>query len=111
MQNLLRRGNTWFARLFIPHDRWADVGKALKVKGGLKREVVRTLGTTDRAEAKRRLTLALAQMQREIDVTLKNAGRKPLTDWTAEWPKRAVELRAAVQAADDTPRHNAQYDH
>src|SRR3954451_10747814 len=51
MANLLKRGATYFVRLTIPRDRWADVGRAMGAAGGLKREVVRTLQTGDFREA------------------------------------------------------------
>jgi integrase len=103
MQNLIRRGATFYGRLFIPQDRWADVGKAMGAAGGVKREVVRTLQTTDRIEAKRRLGAALAAIQAQVEERLAAARLKPLTDWTADWAPRAAELRALVQAAGDTP--------
>ena len=49
MQNLIRRGATWYGRIFIPKDRWADVGKAMGAANGVKREVVRTLQTDRQA--------------------------------------------------------------
>jgi hypothetical protein len=103
MQNLIRRGPTWYARSFIPKDRWADVGKAMNAANGIRREVVRTLNTTDLREAKRRLQPALAATQGQIDGHLKAAGLAPLSDWTADWVARAVEIRANLKAADDTP--------
>ncbi|HVY16077.1 MAG TPA: tyrosine-type recombinase/integrase [Rhodopila sp.] len=106
MQNLIRRGKTWYARLFVPRDRWADVGKAMAAQTGIKREVVRTLQTPDIREAKRRLQGALAAMSGDVDTALKAARLPPLTDWTADWRGRAVALRAAVRQADDSPVHN-----
>ena len=100
MQNLIRRGNTWFARFFIPRDRWADAGKALKATGGVKREIVRTLGTPDIREARRRLRTAFAAIQTDLDGALKAAGLHPMTDWTVNWQGRAKELRAELQAPE-----------
>eukprot|EP01037_Dinobryon_pediforme_P005767 gene5767-5830_t len=54
-------------------------------------EVVRTLGTTDHREAQRRRDTALAAIRAEIDAALVGARLPQLTDWTAEWPKRAME--------------------
>ncbi len=102
MQNLIRPGNAWFARYFVPKDRWADAGRATDAAGGIKREVVRTLATTDRALAKRRLAKALGAIEAELDVRLQVAGLPPLTDWTADWPSRVRALRATLQGADDT---------
>jgi hypothetical protein len=101
MHNLIRRGNTWFARYHIPRDRWADAGKATGAAQGVLREVVRTLRTTDRVEAKRRLTSALSAIQAELDARLQAASLRPLTDWTADWSARARQRRADLQAADD----------
>jgi integrase len=102
MQNLIRRSNTWYARFFVPKERWADVGKAMGAARGIKKEVVRTLKTSDRREAKRALVSALAAIQRDIDAALKTTGLAPLTDWTADWKGRAVEWRALISEADDT---------
>jgi integrase len=101
MQNLVRRGNTWFARFHIPRDRWADAGKATGAARGVLREVVRTLRTTDRVEAKRRLMSALGAIQADLDARLRAASLRPLTDWTADWSARARQLRADLQAADN----------
>lgn len=102
MQNLVRRGNTWFARFFVPKDRWADAGKATRAASGIKRDITRTLGTTDRKEARKRLGAALTAIQADLDAALKAAGLRPLTDWTADWSSRAIERRAELQAADAT---------
>ena len=103
VQNLIRRGASFSARMFIPQDRWQDVGRALNAPGGIKREVVKTLQTTDRAEAVRRLGTALAAIRTHVEARLEAAGLRPLTDWTADWAPKAAELRALVQAADDRP--------
>jgi integrase len=102
MQNLIRRTNTWYARFFIPKERWVDVGKAMGAARGVKKEVVRTLKTSDRREAKRALVSALATIQMDVDAALKTAGLAPLTDWTANWKGRALEWRALISEADDT---------
>ncbi|MBN9509046.1 MAG: phage integrase SAM-like domain-containing protein [Alphaproteobacteria bacterium] len=93
----LRRGHAWCARLHIPQDRWGDVGRALGTKGGLKREAVRTLGTTVYREALRRREPALAATRTDIDNALQRARLRPLTDWTAGWEQRAVERREALR--------------
>jgi integrase len=97
MANLIRRGRTWFARLHIPEDRQADVGRAMGAKGGIKREIVRTLQTQDHREASRRRDAALAAMRAEIDAALTRAKLRPLTDWTADWLPKALELRQQLQ--------------
>jgi hypothetical protein len=71
MTNLLRRGGTYYARLFLPAERWADVGRAMGARGGIKREVVRTLQTSDIREARGRLRTALAAMQADVDAKLR----------------------------------------
>ena len=95
--SLLRRGNTWFARYNVPQDRWADVGQALGAKGGVKREIVRTLQTTDYREAQRRRERALGAIRADVDAALVAARLRPLTDWTAAWETRAVEHREAIR--------------
>jgi integrase len=109
MQNLLRRGNTWFARLTLPRDRWGDVGRAYKAASGVKREVVRTLQTTDRREAGTRLKTALAAIQAEVEDRLRAAGLAPLTAWKVTWMDRAGELRGALREADDEKLLTATY--
>jgi integrase len=101
MQNILRRGGTYYARLFIPADRWADVGKARGASGGITREVVRSLQTGDLREARKRLRPALAAIQADVDAKLAAAGRRPLTEWSASWTDRALFLREALQSASD----------
>lgn len=99
MHALLRRGLTFYARLTIPEARWEDVGRAFGATKGKKREIVRTLQTTDRREAERRRDAAIAAMREEVDRKLRKAGLKPLSDWTADWLFRAAERRS--QMADD----------
>ena len=96
MGSILRRGQTFYARLHIPEARWADVGKAMGAAGGTKREVVRTLRTTDRRQAEQRRDLALGAMRSEVDEALRKAKLRPLTDWTADWTGRAVQRRQEV---------------
>src|SRR4051812_25564327 len=97
MQNLIRRTNTWYARYHVQKARWADVGKAMGTASGVRKEVVRSLKTSDRQEAKRDLVSALAAIQADINAALKAAGLAPLSDWTADWRVRAVEVRAMVR--------------
>jgi integrase len=98
MGNLLKRGNTWYARLTVPEARWADVGVALKAKSGICREKVRTLETTDHRQATQRRDHALAEIQAEIDRALRLAKLPPLTDWTADWMGRATLHRSEMEA-------------
>ena len=104
-QQIIRRGLTWFVRLSLPRDRWADVGRAMSAGGGLKREVVRTLQTSDRAEALRRRDVALAAVRREVDAALAAARLRPLTDWTADWPSAAADWRQRLATASSAVIH------
>ena len=94
---LLRRGLTWFVRMPIPEDRWADVGKAMGARRGITRELVRTLRTRDHREAQRRRDPALAALRTEVDEALQAARPRPLTDWTADWQTRALLRRQEAQ--------------
>lgn len=95
---MIRRGLTWYARLHIPKDRQADVGRAMGSKGGLCRERVRTLETRDHREAAQRCDAALAAMREEVNAALRKAGLKPLTDWVADWMPRAIARRGDMEA-------------
>jgi integrase len=99
MENVIRRGLTFYARYRIPEDRWGDVGLALKAAGGIKREIVKTLQTKDAREAKQRRAGALAAIEADLDRALRRAGKKPLgADWTANWMDRAVDYRSNLNA-------------
>jgi len=105
---MVRRGLTWFARVHIPRDRWKDVGRALGSRGGEKRDVVRTLKTTNRQEALRRLDIARAEIRAEIDAKLRAIGLPALAgDWRPEargdWEALALSHRAALASASDRP--------
>lgn len=99
--HLVRRGSTYFVRLTIPRERWADVGRALGAAGGLKREVVRTLQTGDYREATARRDAGLSALRELVDAALKRTGLRPLTDWTADWQGRAVQLGDATRSRAD----------
>jgi hypothetical protein len=75
MDKPLRRGGAYFARLIIPKARRADVGKAYKTASGVRREVVRTLQTSNRGEALQRLPEALAALRQEVDEKLRTDRR------------------------------------
>ena len=98
MANLLKRGSTYFVRLSIPRDRWADVGKAMGAPGGVRREVVRTLQTADFREAQRRREEGLMAAREMVDTALRKHRLAPLTDWTADWMGQAVKRRGQMQA-------------
>jgi integrase len=93
MSSILRRGLTFYARLNIPEARWADVGRAMGAVGGVKRELVKTLQTTNRREAEQRRDAAIGAMRASVDEALRRAKLRPLTDWTANWMPRAVQRR------------------
>ena len=103
MTNLVRRGKAYFARLHVPRNRQADVGKAFRVPKGVKRDHTKTLKTDDRAVAQERLPAALEAIRAEIDAKLRAAGLRPLTDWRAPWDQRAVVLRDKLNAASTKP--------
>ena len=65
--------------------------------GGVKREIVRTLQTSDYREAQKRRDGAMSAIRTEIDRALVAAKLRPLTDWTADWEARAVQHREAMQ--------------
>jgi len=50
-----------------------------------------------RAAAKQRRHEALAAIQADIDKALRRIGKKPLTDWTADWMDRALAHREAIR--------------
>lgn len=106
MANLTRRGLTYFARLHVPRDRWADVGRAYGAARGVVRDRTRTLETRDRAVALQRLGAALEAMRAEVDAKLRALRLTPLAgDWTASWADRALGLRATLQEATSDPIH------
>ncbi|MBB3884023.1 hypothetical protein GGR01_002887, partial [Acetobacter oeni] len=78
MRNLVKRGQGYYARLIIPQDRWQDAGKVMGCRSGIRREVVRTLGTRDHREAIRRREKMLETMRAELDAKLMQAGLLPL---------------------------------
>ena len=111
--NLVRRGLTWFVRYQVPEDRWADVGRALGSSSGIRRDVTRTLGTRDFAEARAARDVALSAIRSEIDRALEAIGKRPLTDWTATWETRAISYReelAAARSRDAASRHDPNED-
>lgn len=101
MTNLIRRHRGYYVRFNIPRDRWADVGKAMGTPSGVLREVVRTLGTAELAEARRRRDPAIAAIRAELDAALVASGLRPITDWLADWTGRATDYRARLEKAGD----------
>ncbi|NHN90290.1 site-specific integrase [Acetobacter conturbans] len=110
MTNLTIKGRTYYARFFIPKDRWLDVGKALKSSTGQRRDVIRTLETRDRKEALRRRGAALEAIRAEVNDKLQAINLKPLHgDWQPQkgWstPEKAVETahiyREQIERASD----------
>ena len=80
-------------------------------KGGVKREIVRTLETPDYREAQKRRDGGLTLIRGEIDRALVAAKLRPLTDWTAGWEAKAAQHRehlrthghrVAYEMADDS---------
>lgn len=111
---IFQRDNTWFVRVTFPENRWADIGKAMDARSGIKREIVRTLETTAKKEAEGRKDAAAAAIGRVVDAALTAAKLKPLDAWTGEWMSRAVQLRTQMrehggdvvsEEAVDDPEH------
>lgn len=101
---IFRRGQAWFVRVHIPRERWRDVGRIYRSKTGEKRDIVRTLETTDRREALRRRDPAVAAIREDVDSRLRAAGLQPLAgDWTADWGPVAAARREQLRTADATP--------
>ncbi|MBB3883653.1 DUF6538 domain-containing protein [Acetobacter oeni] len=99
MRNLVKRGQGYYARLIIPQDRWQDAGKVMGCRSGIRREVVRTLGTRDHREAIRRREKMLETMRAELDAKLVQAGLLPLHgEWcpTEAWCPSSPDEQAVV---------------
>ncbi|MCH4023165.1 MAG: hypothetical protein LKH33_11145 [Acetobacter sp.] len=76
MHNIFRRpgAQTWSVRFHVPRERQEDVGKALGARSGRLAERVRTLRTTNRAEALGRRPAALEAIRQEMDVSRFSSG-------------------------------------
>ncbi|WP_207537582.1 tyrosine-type recombinase/integrase [Sabulicella rubraurantiaca] len=96
---LLRRGLTWYVRYAVPKDRWRDVGRIEKAAGGERREIVRTLSTSDHRVAESRRDTAVAAIVSNLNRRLEHAGLAPLTDWKADWADRAESRRITLESA------------
>jgi hypothetical protein len=113
MHNIFRRpgAQTWSVRFHVPRERQEDVGKALGVRSGRLAERVRTLRTTNRAEALGRRPAALEGIRQEIDAKLTQAGFPPLQgEWRPDWVveqsdvvSEALEARRELEAVSDVP--------
>ena len=101
--SLLRRGLTYFVRVTLPPDRWADIGRSMGARSGLRREVVKTLGTTDRKVASSRLDAAASAIIQEVEDALRRARLRPLADWTADWMSRALERQEELREHGQEP--------
>jgi hypothetical protein len=98
MHNLRRIYNTIYVRFIIPKDRWADCGR---------REVLRTLQTTDLTEAHQRRGKALEAMRAAVNADLTDRGLPPLdSGWTPPWETEAVRARADLQRASAATDYN-----
>ena len=105
MANLLKRGDTCFVRLMIPRNRWADIGRAMGARGGIRWEVVRTLQTTNFREAQRRREEGLRAAREMIDDALKRHRLKPLRiglriGWGGPWNAEATCKPAAERSTN-----------
>ncbi|GBQ94255.1 hypothetical protein AA23498_1971 [Acetobacter nitrogenifigens DSM 23921 = NBRC 105050] len=79
MLNIFRRGHSWAVRFHIPRERREDVGKAYGAATGHKAEIVKALGTSDRAEAIARRPKALEAIRQEVDAKLVAAADRETT--------------------------------
>ncbi|OUJ15560.1 tyrosine-type recombinase/integrase [Acetobacter sp. DsW_063] len=106
-------GGTWQARMHIPRDRRADVGKALGIASGTRQDMLGTLETRDLKTALRRRDKKLAEMRESVDRKLIGAGFKPLhEDWVSGWSREgsltdeALEARRLIQTTSDKPDYH-----
>lgn len=99
--SLLKRANTWCVRFNVPEARWADVGRAMGARSGIKREIVRTLGTADHSTARQRRDQALAAIRADVEAALAAARLRPLSDWTADWQSHALRRHDELRAEGD----------
>ncbi|MBO1361922.1 tyrosine-type recombinase/integrase [Acetobacter sacchari] len=98
--NIFRRGHSWAVRFHIPRERRADVGRAYGAATGHKAEIVKALGTSDRAEAIARRPKALEAIRQEVDARLVAAGLPPLHgDWKPAWAFAWSEPEAVITEA------------
>ncbi|NVN40514.1 hypothetical protein HUK82_08045, partial [Ameyamaea chiangmaiensis] len=82
----LTGGKTYAARLSIPRERWADVGRAYGTRTGVRQELVRSTQTRDRHEAIRRRGKVLERLRAEVDAKLAAIGLPPLHGtWCPDW--------------------------
>ena len=105
MAGIVRRGLTYYARVIIPEARQRDVGRAFGAANGIRRDIVRTLETTNRREAEQRRAEAAAAINDEVNARLRRIGAPPLSDWRASWADEAKRLRDDLAAAP--PDHGA----
>ncbi len=92
ISHLIRRGSAYSARIRVPLDLVGIIGK---------REMVRALGTTDHAEAKRRLYPVIAGLQREFEDLRARRALVPTDREQAVW-----DQYTATMARDDQARAN-----
>jgi integrase len=92
VSHLFRRGSAWSARIRVPLDLVETAGK---------KELVKALGTSDHAEAKRRLYPVLADWQREFDDLRSRRALIPSDRDNAVWDHYAATLER-----DDINRAN-----
>lgn len=96
MSQLRRIGLTLYVRVTIPKDRWADFDG--------RREVVRTLQTTDLKIARQRKDGAIRAIRETLEAQLRAKGVPPLGDgWSPSWEDEALAAREEVLRASDEP--------
>ena len=73
----------------------------MSARSGVKREIVRTLGTTDHATARQRRDQALAAIRVDVEAALAAARMRPLSDWTADWQSHALKRHEELREQGD----------
>lgn len=70
-------------------------------RSGVKREIVKTLGTTDHATARQRRDQAIAAIRADVEAALAAARLRPLSDWTADWQSHALRRHEELREEGD----------
>lgn len=101
MAQLRRIGLTIYVRFTIPKARWGDFGR---------REVVRTLQTTDLKVARQRKDAAIKAIREDLEADLRAKGLAPLGDgWTPAWEAEALSARTEFLKASREPFEDPEF--
>lgn len=100
-QNLMQRGSQWYLRVATPK-RLQDLRRTAGVRNP--KEILKSLRTGDRAEAKRRLPATLAEVQRAWDVEEAEllALTGPLREPTVDELRAAADQFLGQELSEDT---------